>query len=303
MNNLISNTFVFAVKSTLLHNTLNMKLIADSGSSKTDWTLIDESGKIMHNITTEGINPFYQNTKEIINSLKSNYIDNSHQPEEIFFYGAGCATEEKNNLVKVALETFFQSRKVFVHSDLLGSARALCQNKKGIACILGTGSNSCYYDGEKIVENISPLGYILGDEGSGSVMGKIFIADLLKNQLPTEITSKFFNHHKINTAEIVNSVYKEPFPNRFLAKFSTFILQNMEVPELKNIVLNNFKNFIERNLLQYPEHKQLPIHFVGSIAYYFKNELLFCLEEYNLSAGTITQSPMDGLLKYHGVSC
>ncbi|MCU4175034.1 ATPase [Carboxylicivirga sp. N1Y90] len=276
-----------------------MKLIADSGSTKTDWILINDSNQVIYKTSTKGINPFYQTSSEILKSLESQFDNAFSRPNEIHFYGAGCANKEKNAIVESALKEFFQINNITVESDLLGSARALCQNKQGIACILGTGSNSCFYNGKDITENISPLGYILGDEGSGAVLGKLFIADLLKNQLPSKIVDAFYQYYNINPSEIVNAIYKEPFPNRYLAQFSKFILENINSPELETLVLNNFRNFIRRNILQYSKCKQLPIHFIGSIAFYFKNQLLTVLDEFKLTTGTIIQSPMQGLIKFH----
>jgi N-acetylglucosamine kinase-like BadF-type ATPase len=182
---------------------------------------------------------------------------------------------------------------------MMGAARALCGRQPGIACILGTGSNSCYYNGMNIISNISPLGYILGDEGSGAVMGKKFMGDLLKNQLPGEIKEQFFSQYPLEPNEIVQKVYKAPFPNRFLAQFTHFIHEHIHEPTLSNLVRNSFIDFFQRNIKQYPEAAHLPVHFTGSIAYYFSSLLKEAAEHTGFRTGVITQSPMEGLLNYH----
>ncbi|WP_075589796.1 ATPase [Labilibacter marinus] len=275
-----------------------MILIADSGSTKTEWQLI-ESKHPSQTCFTKGINPFYQSVEDIIISLKSDYSLIKDNIDNVYFYGAGCANEEQNNIVKEALSSFFNGADIQVNSDLLGAAHSLCQDKPGIACILGTGSNSCYYNGKEIIENVSPLGYILGDEGSGAVLGKLLMADLLKNQLPSEIQQLFYETYKLTPQDIMNAVYKEPFPNRYLAQFSQFMIQQIHHPEIEAIVSQSFNDFINRNLLQYSRYAELPIHFTGSIAFYFKQPLSKAIQQHSLQLGQVTASPMQGLIEYH----
>ncbi|WP_430817946.1 ATPase [Carboxylicivirga sp. N1E11] len=248
---------------------------------------------------TKGINPFYQTSSEILQNLMEEYTLNYKKPQTIYFYGAGCANEEKNNIVKEGLAAYFQGADIHIDSDLCAAARSLCQQQPGIACILGTGSNSCYYDGQAMVNNVSPLGFIIGDEGSGAVLGKKLIGDLLKNQLPESVRKHFFETYSTTQAEILDHIYKQGFPNRYLAQYTRFLAQHIEKPEIESLVTQAFCEFIERNLLQYEQAASLPIHFTGSIAYYFKNQLKKALIKYNLKLGSITQAPMEGLIQYH----
>ncbi|MBR8534002.1 ATPase [Carboxylicivirga sediminis] len=275
-----------------------MVLIADSGSTKTEWCLLS-NGIISDKCITKGINPFYQSSTDILQSLREEYTLNNKKPQAIHFYGAGCANEEKNNIVRKALLEFFGEMPININSDLMAAAHSLCQNNEGIACILGTGSNSCHYDGQNIINNISPLGFIIGDEGSGAVLGKKLIADILKKQLPQSVTELFFNKYNATPAEILDNIYKKPFPNRYLAQYTKFISENIAIPELESLVIVSFKEFIERNLLQYNKIEQLKIHFTGSIAFHFTKQLKKALACYNLKIGSINQAPMEGLIQYH----
>jgi len=276
-----------------------MILIADSGSTKTHWCLVDK-GKVVSEIFTDGINPFYQNELEIIALLDSQLIPELPESsiEQIFFYGAGCSFPEKKLLVSQALVRSFSNAMIEIQSDLLAAARSLFQHDKGIACILGTGSNSCYYDGNEIVQNVSPLGYILGDEGSGAVLGKLLIADCLKNQLPEWIAEKLLDEYELTPAIILENVYKKPFPNRFLAKFTPFILEHIVEPSIFNLVYDSFDAFLVRNVMQYPL-EDIEVGFVGSIAHYFRETLEIVASERGIMISEITQNPMDGLFRYH----
>lgn len=275
-----------------------MILIVDSGSSKTEWVIIDGS-KIDEPIITSGINPFYQDATNILTLLNQEFKFPNKIFDAIYFYGAGCANEEKSAIVKSALAEFFISTDLFIESDLLGAARSLCQLNEGIACILGTGSNSCHYDGSAITNNISPLGFILGDEGSGAALGKALISDILKLQLPEEIRGDFFKKYPTNRAEILEKVYQQPFPNRYLAGYAPFLLEHIQNPAIEQLVRSGLKSFITRNLLTYKEINHLPIHFTGSIAYYFKPQLHKIFQEEGLILGQVSQKPISGLVKFH----
>ena len=220
--------------------------------------------------------------------------------EEVYFYGAGCISEEVcSNVARAIRSNFSDNIKVEVHTDLLAAARALFGHNPGIACILGTGSNSCYYDGEKIVDNVSPLGYILGDEGSGAVLGKLLLGDILKNQLPQEICTKFLKQYDLDRLAIIRRVYKEPQANRFLASVTPFLLENIDCPEIHELVLNAFKAFFKRNITQYPHYDTLKVNFIGSIAHYFRSVLEEAAEANGCTIGNIIKSPMEGLIKFH----
>jgi glucosamine kinase len=276
-----------------------MILIADSGSTKTEWSLVDQE-KTIKSLITSGINPFYQDETNIVHALQTELVPHIKVfPEHIYFYGAGCADHEKISVVKNALHQIFPSAHLFAGSDLLGVARSLCQNNPGIACILGTGSNSCYYDGKEIIDHISPLGYILGDEGSGAVMGKKLISDILKQQLPQSICKQFFDTCQVHPADILDAVYKKPFPNRYLAQYTKFIHQNIHLPEMEELVITSFQEFISRNILQYRQASSYEIHFSGSIAYYFKPQLSISLNTFQLKEGRITMAPTPDLINYH----
>ncbi|MCU4156173.1 ATPase [Carboxylicivirga sp. A043] len=275
-----------------------MILIADSGSTKTEWCLTS-NGSIIGKCITKGINPFYQTSTDILQNLKEEYTLNNTKPQEIHFYGAGCANEEKNNIVKKALAEFFDIDNITVDSDLTGAARSLCQTQTGVACILGTGSNSCRYDGKTVTHNVSPLGFIIGDEGSGAVLGKKLVSDILKNQLSQETKQLFFETYKTDQANILDNIYKKPFPNRYMAQYSKFLSKNIHIKELEALVIKAFGEFIERNLLQYPNIKALDINFTGSVAFHFKAQLETALKNHHLKLGTISQAPMQGLVEYH----
>jgi N-acetylglucosamine kinase-like BadF-type ATPase len=279
-----------------------MILIADSGSTKTEWKTIKD-GKAGESLITGGINPYFLRSDEIYLLLTRELSGmQGTSPDRIFFYGTGCNSDSKNNVVKEALQRFFTGPEIFIGSDLLGAARSLCQNKAGIACIIGTGSNSCYFDGNIIVKNVPPLGYILGDEGGGAVIGRKLVSAVLKRQVSENVISKFFDTYKITTAEILECVYMKPFPNRFLGQFSRFISANIDIPELQDIITTSFEEFIRRNILQYSESARLPIHFTGSIAWYFKRFLEESLKKYNLKSGLITLTPADDLIRFHMIN-
>ena len=275
-----------------------MILIADSGSTKTDWCLVD-NGVLVKQIFTKGTNPFFQTEDEISAEVSENllpYLDTA-KVDAVWFYGAGCAFPEKNEIVRAAIARHLDV-PIEVGSDLLGAARGLCGRQPGIACILGTGSNSCFYDGKEIVSNVSPLGFILGDEGSGAVLGKMLVGDVLKNQLPAALKEEFLSRYELTPAIILERVYKKPFPNRFLASLSPFLVEHLDVPEIHTLVLNGFKVFFDRNVKQY-DYKQYPVHLIGSLAYYYRSVLHEAAEQTGVRLGTIKQSPMEGLISYH----
>ncbi len=276
-----------------------MILIADSGSTKTEWVVLDKNNTCSQQYITAGINPYYQSTKDILDILIKEFPFEIRSFDAIHFYGAGCNHETKNKIVENALSSFFTSPQINIYSDLMAAAHSACRNSPGIVCILGTGSNSCFYNGKEITKNISPLGFILGDEGSGAVIGKTFISDLLKNQLSQSTTDLFFKEYDISIDEILDHIYRQPFPNRYMAQFSKFIHNHIHIKELEIIIKDAFHSFIERNLLQYIEIEKYPIHFIGSIAYHFQEQLKNTLSSHHLKTGTIIKSPMAGLIKYY----
>ncbi|MDR1201306.1 MAG: ATPase [Tannerellaceae bacterium] len=275
-----------------------MILIADSGSTKTEWRITDK-GQSVKRILTSGMNPYFQNREEIEKEIRQKLLPeiSGFTIEAACFYGAGCATTEKSNLIADVIHHCLFC-PVEAYSDLMGAARALCGKHPGIACILGTGSNSCFYDGERIVKNIPPLGFILGDEGSGAVLGKELVGDCLKNQLPSHLKERFLEQYRLTPAILLEQVYRQPFPNRYLAGFSPFLLENIKEPAIYNLVFDSFRRFFIRNVMQY-DYREYPISFTGSIAFYYRDVLIAAAGSLSLLIGQITQTPMEGLLSYH----
>ena len=278
-----------------------MILIADSGSTKTDWCVV-ENGQPIQQISTKGINPFFQSEEEISNEIATSLLPQlkTNALDAVYFYGAGCGFPDKIAMVHRAITKHLQiKREVEVNTDMLAVAHGLCQHEAGIACIMGTGSNSCYYDGKQIVSNVSPLGFILGDEGSGAVLGKLLVGDILKNQMTPELKEKFLKQFSLTPADIIDRVYRKPFPNRFLASLSPFLAQNIDEPCIHALVLGSFKSFHKRNVMQYENFRNSKVHFIGSVAFYYKTILAEAAQEMNIQLGTIIKSPMEGLIKYH----
>ena len=275
-----------------------MMLIADSGSTKTTWCMIDCDNSVK-TCTTGGINPFQLGLEEIVHLLETEFTLSRIAISGIWFYGAGCAFPDKNRMVADALSHYFGVSDIHINSDLLAAAHSLCDKKQGIACILGTGSSSCYYNGEEIVQSVPGLGYVLGDEGSGNALGRKLLSDILKNQLPVTLRNLFFETYGLTTGEILDNVYRQPFPNRYLAQFARFVYANIGFPEMQSLVKNCFRDFFLRNVMQYEAAKQLPVHFTGSIAFYFRDFLQQTADEFALTIGNITQEPMPGLVEYH----
>ena len=275
-----------------------MILLADSGSTKTTWYAVG-SDKTTGTCTTGGFNPFQSGSDEMMRLLEKEFSLPRTDIAKIWFYGAGCVFPDKRPVVATALSRFFGVSDIEVNSDMLAAARSLCGKYPGIACILGTGSNSCYYNGQEIVQNVSGLGYVLGDEGSGSVLGRKLLSDVLKNQLPETICKLFFDTYQVTTGEILDNVYCKPFPNRYLAQFARFVSANIDYPEMQTLTSNCFREFFQQNVMQYEAAKQLPVHFTGSIAFYFSNILKKTASEFGLTMGNISQNPMAGLIEFH----
>ena len=279
-----------------------MLLIADGGSTKVDWCLIDQ-GKIVTRIYTSGANPFFRNLEDISQELNLKLVPKlqSQAVEAVYFYGAGCAFPHKNQIIKDAIADNIDTDKIEINSDLLGAAIGLCNNKPGIACILGTGSNSCFYDGRNIVKNIAPLGFILGDEGSGAVLGRMFVGSCLKNQFSKDIREQFLAHINMDVSQLLDRVYKQPLANQFLASLAPFIQGNIHESSVYNLVYQAFIDFFRKNVMQY-DYKEYPVFFTGSVAYYFKDILSEVAASLNIHIEKIEQSPMNGLIQYHACS-
>ena len=277
-----------------------MILIADSGSTKTDWCVV-ENGVLLQQIFTKGTNPFFQSEEEISNEIETALLPQLRTKEldAVYFYGAGCGFPDKISMVHRAITQHLKVKgDVEVSTDMLAAARGLCGHGAGIACIMGTGSNSCYYNGKEIVTNVSSLGFILGDEGSGACLGKLLVGDVLKNQMTPELKDKFLSQFNLTPGEIIDRVYRKPFPNRFLASLSPFLAQNLDEPCVHTLVLSSFKAFLKRNVMQY-DYRHSKVHFIGSVAFYYKDVLEEAAQEMGIQLGNIIKSPMEGLIKYH----
>ena len=277
-----------------------MILIADRGSTKTDWCLVEKEGGTARRFTTKGTNPFFQTEEEISEEIAAlaTRLD-GERPEAVHFYGAGCGFPDKIETVTRVLRRQLGTDRVEVSTDMLAAARGLCGHRPGIACILGTGSNSCFYDGEKIAENVSPLGFILGDEGSGAVLGRLLVGSLLKNQMTPGLKEEFLAQTGLTPAEIIDRVYRQPFPNRFLAGLSSFLHRHLDDPGVHSLVLGSFCDFFRRNVMQYKNYREHRVHFTGSVAFHYREVLKEAAQMSGISLGDVLQSPLEGLLRYH----
>jgi glucosamine kinase len=276
-----------------------MILVADSGSTKTDWVLMD--GKEQLRYKTIGYNPYFINSESIYHSLTEHLVPQVDplKVEKIHFYGAGCSTPENTEIVNKALTRCFIRSEISVGHDMLAAARALLGNKKGFAAIIGTGSNTCLYDGRDVEQNIDSLGYLLGDEGSGSYIGKKIVRDYMRGYLPADLDRKFKDKYKISTREIFNTLYNKPLPNRFLASFCMFADENKKEEYIRQIVRDSFSDFFKNLVSKYPGYREHEFNCVGSVGHAFKEILEEVSLTYNMKPGKIVNSPIDDLVQYH----
>lgn len=274
-------------------------LIADSGSTKAEWCLMD--GKKKKKIFTQGMSPYFLNTEQIqqILAIELKKKLKGIEPDEVYYYGTGCGNPENVKSIKMALKATFPKARLFVDHDLMGAAKALCGNEKGVACILGTGSNSCYYNGKKIIKNSPGLGYILGDEGSGAYLGKKVVQYYLYNTFDPDLMDRFNAKYNTTSIEILDAVYKHPLPNRYLAGFVPFLVENRGHFMIENIIEDGFNDFFFNHVYKYRESWIMPIHFIGSVAYGFKDILKEMCDSYELHLGRVMKNPMDGLIQFH----
>lgn len=274
-------------------------LIADSGATKAEWCLLTGSKK--KTVFTQGISPYFLNTeqitelllKELKPALKNVKVD------EVFYYGTGCANPNNAKSVKKAVGKVFTGAAIEINHDLMAAARALCGKEKGIACILGTGSNSCYYDGKKIIKNSPGLGYVLGDEGSGAYLGKKVIQYYLYGTFDDELRGRFDLTFMTNSSEILENVYKKPLPNRYLAGFCKFLAENRGHYMIENIIEDGLNDFFFSHLCKYKEIWSLPVNFTGGVAFGFKDVLQQLCDSYEFELGRVMKNPMQGLAEYH----
>ncbi len=280
-----------------------MILIADSGSTKTDWRLIDDN-KNIHQFATQGINPYFTSSDEISLIIQNELLSQIQfplvdTPLSVFFYGAGCGSDSKKEIVRIALLKNFHRAFVEVYSDMLGAARSLCGANPGIAAILGTGANTCYYDGNNIIESTPSLGYVLGDEGSGAHIGKTFVQAFLNKEMPEALSNRFYERFNLSKEEMLDAIYKQPNPNRFLASFSKFIYQNLKEQFVVDLVANCFGQFFDKHICKYSKHKEVKLSCVGSVAFYYSNILRAVAANKGVNIETIIETPIAGLTLYH----
>lgn len=276
-----------------------MILIADSGTTKTSWTLLNKDDIFMHE--TRGFNPYYMESSVIEGILSTEMAAKIRDASvrSIFYYGSGCSTDKNCAVVSTALKTHFPDAAIEVQHDLLAAARALLGRTAGIACILGTGANSCSYDGEKVTHNVASLGYMFGDEGSGAYIGRKFLTAYLKGYLAREINEAFNEKFNYSLEDILGSVYGSNNPSTYMASFTRFLAEHEHHDDIREILMSSFKDFFIESVSKYERHRQVPVSFVGSVAYYFRHILNDAARQQGISIGRIEQAPMDGLIRYH----
>ncbi|MHA6249776.1 hypothetical protein ACXYMU_17665 [Pontibacter sp. CAU 1760] len=277
-----------------------MILIADSGATKTDWRMMDASG-VLEQVYTAGINPQYLEAIQISAILEAELLPNlqQKQPSSIYYYGAGCSSPDRNLRVEQALAKAFPDSAIHVDHDLLAAARALCGHQPGVACILGTGSNSCLFDGRNIVDNVPSLGFLMGDEGSGAYLGKMLIRAFMYRELPEELATSLKNRYNLTKDSIMSAVYTSDMPSTYLATFAKFMSDKRKEPVIREMIYQNFDEFFEHHVCKYEGYTEVPINFVGSIAFHFSDTLRLVAKKYGVKLGNIITSPSEGLVAYH----
>ncbi|MFO7844599.1 MAG: ATPase [Bacteroidales bacterium] len=277
-----------------------MFIVADSGSTKTNWTIIDKGG-VIHLFRTNGFNPYFVNHEIITKELTLHFPHgvNQDKVQNIYFYGAGCSSEQTKQIIYKGCSDFFTRAEITIESDLLGAARAVFSNQKGIITIMGTGSNTGTYNGKAISRQINSLGFALGDEGSGAHLGKLFIIDYLHNHLPEDLQSEFEKNYALSNAEIIYSIYKKPLPSKFLASFTPFIIEKKKHPHLKNLIQQSIQELFEKYICKYPDYKNYSLGFAGSVAHYLRSELEYTAKVYGINIRKIIKDPMKKLVEYH----
>lgn len=278
-----------------------MILIADSGGSKTDWRLISDDGKI-DQASAPGFNPYYQPIEDLKRSVREILLPKvaaQDEVDQIYFYGAGVSSEKNQLTIKSAFLEFFPQAQIEIGWDLLAAARALCGKEPGIACIMGTGSNSCLYDGKNIIGNVANLGWILADEGSGANIGRKFLVDYLRNKLPENLAKQFHARFPLTREEFLEKVYQQEKPSAFLASFAKFIFQHLKEPYCYELIYSSFAEFYENNVMKYDNYQNLKVHFTGSIAFYFSDILRQVANDKGITVKNILEGPIAGLTLYH----
>ena len=277
-----------------------MLLIADGGSTKTDWCYIDCNKKRIH-FQSKGMNPYNITLENLMNEMEFNVVKNLEGKEvtQLYFYGSGCSKPQKQKEMKDVFKRYFHNADIFVAEDLLGAARATCGHEKGLAAILGTGSNSCLYDGEKITENIPSLGYVLCDEGAGTNIGKLVLRNYLRHQMPKNLNDEFAKEYPGEESDFLNRLYKGEVPNYYLASFAKFVIQRQKMDYCRNIIKEVFNNFFSMQITQYTNYNSQPINVVGSVGYYAQEVFKEVAKDYKMQVNRIIKAPMEELINYH----
>ncbi|MFM9838515.1 MAG: N-acetylglucosamine kinase [Cyclobacteriaceae bacterium] len=276
-----------------------MIIIADSGGSKIDWRLL-KNDKTIDQANSAGFNPYYQPIDHLKNIIKESLLNCITEPvTKIFFYGTGVSSEKNQQVIQTAFAEHFEKAKIEIGWDLLAAARALCGQEPGIACILGTGSNSCQYDGNKIVDNVANLGWILADEASGTYLGKQLIFDYFRKNIPEKLAAQFHARFPWTREEVLEKVYQQEKPGAFLASFAKFIFQHLKEPYCYKLVYNSFSAFYENNVMKYKGYQETKVHFTGSIAFYFSDVLRQVANDKGITVKNILEGPIAGLTLYH----
>lgn len=276
-----------------------MIIIADSGGSKIDWRLLKKNGTIVQ-ANSPGFNPYYQPLHHLISIVEEHLVPKVDEAvEKIFYYGTGVSSEKNQIVIQDAFAKYWPNARIEIGWDLLAAARALCGTEKGIACILGTGSNSCLYDGEKIIDNVANLGWILADEGSGTYIGKQFIFDYFRKDVPEKLAGQFQQRFPFSREEVLEKVYQGEKPGAFLASFSKFIFQHLKEPYCYQLIYNSFADFYQNNVMKYENYQNTKVHFTGSVAFYFSDVLRQVANDKGITVKNILEGPIAGLTLYH----
>jgi len=276
-----------------------MILIADSGSTKTDWKLVKQNQ--LKSITTIGFNPVYHSISRISGEMAKAFTDSSEndQVKAIFYYGSGCQENSRKLIVATALGKVFPNASVQVEHDLMGAARAACGHQAGIVCILGTGSNSCLYDGKQIADQVTNLGYMLGDEGSGIYLGRLLLSSYFYRELPTHLTKALDKWIPGGRAEVLDKVYNSEAPQAYIASFTKFLFEHQNHHHIRQILDQGLSDFVRRHIMKYQDHHQLPIYFIGSVAFYFRDIIDAILVNQGMQTGQFLRHPINHLVEFH----
>jgi N-acetylglucosamine kinase-like BadF-type ATPase len=279
-----------------------MKLLVDSGSTKADWIAIDEAGKVLFTTQSLGLNPEVLTKEEIINRLEDRFdiSHNKNQVSSLFFYGAGCGTDRMKNFLTEVFQNYFPNAKVTVHEDTYAAVYATTpKNEKAIVCILGTGSNCSYFDGNVLHQKVQSLGYIAMDDCSGNRFGRHLLRGYYFNKMPADLAKEFETTYNVEPDPVKNNLYKEPNPNAYLATFAKFLIKHKDTQFCQNFINEEMESFVENYIKQFDNYKEVPVHFIGSIAFYLKEELEKILNKHGIKLGNVLRRPIDGLIEYH----